>query len=155
MIPSLSFFFTHFFLLIRRKRIAEAYLWILLLGVVSISNLARHNSLTRVSYAELFVPDQSQYPKNSAVLVLDDDWSIYRDNTLASPFFNWKLSGDIFLHPEYYENVIQVYDGLKSDRPDIIRDKSNLLRPFLDRMPELNELYERDGIFYIKKRVSN
>lgn len=155
LIPSLSFFFTHFFLLIRRKRLAEAYLWILLLGIISVSYLSRHNFLSDVRYSALFVPDQGSYPKSNTVLVLDDDWSIYKDIRLASPFFNWKLSDEIFSHPEYYENVIQVYDGLTSDPPDAIRDKNDLLSPFLDQIPELKKLYTRDGDYYIKKRLNN
>lgn len=109
-----------------------------------------------VSYNELFVPDQKPIPNSSnRVLVLDDDWSIYKGNSLATPFFNWKLSGEIFSHPHYYENVIQVYDGLLSDPPDIIRDKNDLLSPFLDQIPELKNLYTKEGIYYTKKRVSN
>lgn len=155
LIPSLSFFFTHFFLLIRRKKIAEAYLWILIVGTISISYLSKNNFLSSIRYAELFVPEQEPYPKSKAVLILDDDWSIYKDNRLASPFFNWKLSAEIFLHPEYYENVTLVYDGINSDPPDIIRDRNDLLSPFLDRIPELKELYTKDGIYYKKKQVSN
>lgn len=155
LIPSLSFFFTHFFLLIRRKRIAEAYIWILLLGTVSLNYLARYNYISRITYDLLYVPDQRKFAEENTLLVLDDDWSLYRNNKLASPFFNWSLSHDLFMHPEYYENVIRVYEGLKSDPPDIIRDKNDLLRPFLDRIPELRQLYHRDGIYYRKAGISN
>jgi hypothetical protein len=65
------------------------------------------------------------------------------------------LSGEIFSHPHYYENVIQVYDGLLADPPDIIRDKNDLLRPFLDQIPELKNLYTKEGIYYTRKRLSN
>jgi Family of unknown function (DUF6427) len=155
LIPSLSFFVTHFFLLIRRKRIAEIYIWILLLGTISVSYGSRFNFLPGVSYSRLFVPDQKPIPGMNRVLVLDDDWSIYKGTSLATPFFNWKLSGEIFSHPHYYENVIQVYDGLLADPPDIIRDKNDLLRPFLDQIPELKNLYTKEGIYYTRKKVSN
>jgi len=154
LIPSLCFFITHFLLLIRRKRIAEAYVWILLLGTVSVSYFARFNLLPSVSYHLLFVPDVKPTAQKSSVLVLDNDWSIYRHHSLASPFFNWNLSHEIFGNPQYYENVIRVYDGLKSDPPDIIRDKDGLLHPFLERIPEIRKLYNKDGIYYTKK-VSN
>lgn len=154
LIPSLSFFITHFLLLIRRRRIAEAYVWILLLGTVSVSYFARYNFLPSVSYQQLFVPVVNPPDQKSRVLVLDNDWSIYRHNSLASPFFNWNLSREIFANPQYYENVIHVYDGLKADLPDIIRDKEGLLPPFLDRIPEIRKLYTKDGIYYTKK-VSN
>lgn len=155
LIPSLSFFITHFLLLIRRRRIAEAYLWILLLGTISTSYLARYNFLTGVNYQQLFVSNLGLPVPGNKILVLDDDWSIYSHNSLASPFFNWKLSREIFLQPDYYENVVQVHDGLISDPPDVIRDKENLLDPFLNRIPALRQLYTRDGIYYTKKTVSN
>ncbi len=154
LIPSLSFFITHFLLLIRRRRIAGVYVWILILGIVSVSYLARFNILPNVDYQPLFVPDPKSSSHNNRVLVLDADWSIYRHNSLASPFFNWNLSREIFSNPQYYENVIQVYDGLKADPPDVIRDKEGLLLPFLDRSPELRKLYTKDGIYYTRN-VSN
>lgn len=155
LIPSLSFFITHFLLLIRRKRFAEIYIWVLLLGTVSVSYLARYNFLTKVDYTELFVPVQQILNPGKRVLVLDDDWSIYKHNQLASPFLNWNLTKEIFSHPEYYENIIRVYEGLKADPPDFIRDKNDLLKPFLERIPELKKLYTKNGIYYTKTSVSN
>jgi len=155
LVPCLSFFFTHFFLLIRRKRIAEAYIWILLLGTVSISTLAKRRYFSKVTYDSLYVHDQRQVGEGNTLLILDDDWSQYQHNKLATPFLDWNLSGEIFSNPEYYENVIRVYEGITSDPPDIIRDKNDLLRPFLDRIPELRKMYVRDGIYYKRKGTSN
>jgi hypothetical protein len=154
LIPSLCFFITHFLLLIRRKRIAETCVWILLLGTVSVSYFARFNLIPSVSYHLLFVPDAKPTALKGTVLVLDNDWSVYRHNSLASPFFNWNLSREIFRNPQYYENVIRIYDGLKADPPDIIRDKDGVLLPFLERAPEIRKLYTKDGIYYTRK-VSN
>jgi hypothetical protein len=154
-IPGISFFITHFLLLIRRKKIAEMYVWLLLVGTVTISYLARYELLSRVSYSSLFVPDQKDSEGGKRVLVLDSDWSIYENNSLASPFFNWYLAEEVFTHPEYYENIISVYDGLITDSPDLIRDKNDLLKPFLQRIPELKKLYVRNGIYYRKRNVNN
>ena len=155
LIPSLSFFITHFLLLIRRKKFAEIYIWVLLVGSVTINYLARYHLLTYVSYSQLFVPGQESANSGKRILVLDDDWSIYKHNRLASPFLNWNLTKDIFYHPEYYKNIITVYDGLKTDPPDLIRDKSDLLKPFLERIPELNKMYTRNGIYYTRLSFSN
>lgn len=154
-IPGLSFFITHFLLLIQRKKFAEICIWILLVGTVSISYLARYDLLDDVKYSQLFVPDRDSANKGKRVLTLDDDWSIYMHNQLASPFLNWSLSEEIFSHPEYYENIIHVYRGLKADPPALIRDKNNLLGPFLERIPELKKVYIRNGIYYTRSEVSN
>ncbi len=139
LIPSLSFFITHFLLLIRRKRFSEMYIWILLIGTISIGYAARYNRLARIDYQRLIVPDQKSIDNVKRILMLDDDWSIYKYHRLATPFLNWGLAEEIFSHPEYYENTLQVYDGFQADPPDIIRDRNDLLKPFLSRIPELKE----------------
>ena len=63
---------------------------------------------------------------------------------------NWDLSKDIFESADYYENVVEVYRGIKEDQPDLIRDKDNLLKPFLARIPELKKMYVRKGVYYIR-----
>ena len=148
LIPSLSFFIAQFLLLIRRRKFAEMSTWVMLVGVVSISYLARYDNIGSVNYARLFVPDPPALPQAARVLVLDDDWSVYKQHPLGSAFFNWSLSKDIFAHAEYYDNVIQVYEGIKSDPPSVIRDKNDLFGPFLERIPEFKKMYVRKGEYY-------
>ncbi|MBA4054002.1 MAG: hypothetical protein C0490_04755 [Marivirga sp.] len=154
-IPGISFFITHFLLLIRRKRLAEIYVWILLVGTVTVSYMARYGVITSVDYTKLFVPEKEFPVKGKRVLVLDSQWGVYKNNSMATPFLNWALSEDIFSHPEYFENQISVYDGLVNDPPDVILDKNDLLKPFLQRIPQLRKLYVRNGIYYNKREISN
>ena len=87
--------------------------------------------------------------------MLDNDINIYKHHTLASPFFNWDLSMEIFSSPDYYESVIKVHKGIIHDPPDIIRDREDKLKPFLERIPDLKEDVRKEDIFYVKKKVSN
>ena len=151
LLPSLSFFITHFLLLVRRKKFAEMHVWVLLIGTTIVSYSARYGLLSNVSYSQLLVPDKEMSVQGKRVLALDNDLSIYKHNQLASVFVDWNLSKDIFTHPEYYENIIQVYDGLNSDLPDIIRDNGDLLKPFLEKIPKLRVLYQKQGNNYVKK----
>ena len=41
-------------------------------------------------------------------------------------------------------------DGLRSDPPEVIRDKNDLMKPFMDRLPELQQSYKRQGMYYIR-----
>jgi len=148
LIPSLSFFVSQFLLLIRRRKFAEINTWVMLVGVVLVCYLARYDHIGRVDYARLFVPDPPALPTAKRVLVLDDDWSVYKHYPLGSAFFNWPLSRDIFAHADYYDNVIQVYEGIKSDPPSLIRDKQDLFGPFLERIPEFRKMYVRKGEYY-------
>ncbi len=147
-IPSLSFFIAHYLLLIRRRRLAEISLWILMTGTLTVSYLARYHVLESVSYKSLLVETSPSFSTNKRILVLDDDLTPYRENKLASPFLNWRLSKSFFIEPDYYEHVILVHEGLTADPPEIIRDADNLLAPFLDRMPALQKRYKKEGIYY-------
>jgi len=150
LVPGFSFFMAHYFLLIRRRNLAEISLWMLLLSIVSISYLARYNKLESVDYNALRVPKTKSEITDKRILVLDNDLEIYKDNQSATPFINWDLSKDIFESADYYENVVEVYRGIKEDQPDLIRDKDNLLKPFLARIPELKKMYVRKDIYYVK-----
>lgn len=149
-IPSLSFFITHSILVIHKKKFAEIGIWILLITTVSISYLARYD-MTGVDYSNLMVKDEKLNKPAKRILVLDDNIGIYKNYSLASPFFNWELSNPIFSTPEYYESVITVHNGLTSDPPDVIRDREDKLKPFLERAPQLKRMYVREAPFYVKK----
>ena len=153
LIPPLSFLFTHFLLLIRRRRFAEMNTWILLIGIVSFAYIARYDKLRGVSYDRLMVQNSTSPLKNTSVLVLGNDPSVYLANRTASAFINWDLAEEIFKSPEYYESVVAVNDGLRSDPPQVIIDRENLLKPFLERLPELKGQYRKDGDIY--KKISN
>jgi len=155
LIPSLSFFITHFLLLVRRRKFAEMHIWLLMVGIVTMSYSARYDLWDRIAYDNLLVPESKTTFEGKRVLTLDADYSFYRNNELASPFLNWNLSKEIFGEPGYYENVIVVYRGLNSDPPDIIRDKDDQLKPFFDQIPKLKGMYSRNGIYYVKNPVSN
>jgi hypothetical protein len=152
LLPSLSFFMTHSLLLIHKKKLAEICIWVILITTVCISYLARYNALA-VDYQRLVVQDQEQkwIRGKKRVLVLDENIGVYKDAQLASPFLNWSISKEIFSSSDYYENVIKVHEGLKNDPPEVIRDKDDVLKPFLNRIPELTNQYVREDIYYIRR----
>ncbi len=149
-IPCLSFFMTHSVLVIHKRKFAEIGIWILLVTTVCISYLARYSAIDAVDYNRLMVNDEKLKVAGQRILVLDNDLNAYKHHDLASPFFNWELSKEIFSAPEYYENVIQVYRGLTLDPPDVIRDREDKLKPFLDRIPELKKKYTKQDVYYVK-----
>jgi len=152
--PALAYLITHMLLMIRRKRIAEIFFWILLVGVIGISYLSRYGKIGAVQYDSLIVKEtNSQQLTGKRILVLGDHPEWYKENSLATPFFNWALSKPIFEHPEYYENVFAVYHGFKADPPEVIVDSTGYLAPFLERIPELKNQYQKSAGGYT--RISN
>jgi hypothetical protein len=143
LIPPLSFYLSHFLLLIRRRRFAEMNLWVLLIGIVAMNYLSRYGKIQGVSYANLVVQDSQRYAhiRDKRVLVLDDDLAVYKYNVPAPAFLNWTLSQEIFGQPGYYENVARVYQAFKKDPADIILDPKNLMPAYMVRIPELQKQY--------------
>jgi hypothetical protein len=144
-IPSFCFFFTHFLLLIRRKKFAEMNIWIMLIGTIIISYLARYNKIDSIQYNNLMAKESQSKIQGKKLLVLDDDLSLYRNNALATNFLNWNLSQSYFKQPNYYENVILVYESFKHDPPQIIVDKHNVMPAMLERIPALKHEYKNEG----------
>jgi hypothetical protein len=155
LLPPLTFFISHFLLLVRRRWLGEAFVWILLIGTTSVTYASRYDFIKQVRYTNLIVPQAVEGVSGKRLLVLDDDWAAYRDNKLATPFLNWQLSEEIFSQPDYYDNLLKVYDGFTEDPPEIIRDRNNMLKPFLDRIPALNKLYYKNGIYYNRRSINN
>jgi hypothetical protein len=143
-IPSFSFFFTHFFLSFQRKLFAELSIWFLLVGLFLTSYSARYGYLTGVSYDALFTQQEPGAPVNKRILVLSDDLSYYAVNRLATPYFNWQLSKPVFEQADYYENTVEIYTAIKKDPPEIIIDPDHYLKVFFERSPELKAKYVRN-----------
>lgn len=141
--PAVCFFFTHFLLLIRRRRFAEINIWILMIGLVSIMYLARYGKLTFIKYDRLIVPSSSITINNSRVLMLDNSLSPFLHNTLAPPFINWSCSQEIFDAPQFYENVLLVNRLFENDAPQIIIDPENKIEKFFNRLPKLKNQYAK------------
>ncbi|MFZ6012827.1 MAG: hypothetical protein ACOYXT_20950 [Bacteroidota bacterium] len=148
-IPCFSFFFTHFLLMIRRKKFAEINLWLFLLGVVTTSYLARYGKLESINYERMFVKTENQAISNKKILVLENDLSLYAENSLATKFLNWDLSRDIFEHPEYYDNITEVYEAFRKDMPQVIVDPNHVMDAFWEKMPGLKRRYKKvsDGVY--------
>lgn len=142
----MSFFISHFFLIVMRRRFAELAFWIFVgsIGFMSYSSLYAGDD---GKYKELVVPAGDTGLAGKKIVVLADSIEMYRGNVLGTPFLNWKLAGEIFREPEYYDHIGIVYDGFR-DKPDLIIDPSNLMAPFLERIPELRREYTRSAEGY-------
>jgi len=149
LIPSLTYFISHYLLLIRRKRIAEMMLWLLVLGALGVSWLAKAGRLSSVNYANLIVVEKSKSGiAGKRVLNLDDDITIYQSNKVAGFFLDPKLSQSVSKHPEYFKNVLLMQLSFEKDAPEIIVDKDDLMKPFFQRMPKWKPQYKREGVYY-------
>jgi len=152
-IPVLSYFISHYLLLIRRRWIAETMLWIFLFGIVGIASFSRYKKIKSIDYSALSITQPVSLPKSKKLMILGDHKQAYIDHTLAGYFLNWNLSKEVFETPDYFENLLIIDRAFRSDPPDVIIDEKDLMSPVMDRIPSLKSKYKREGSNYI--RISN
>jgi hypothetical protein len=155
LIPPVSFFLTHFLLLIRRRKFAEINLWVLLIGIVTVAYLARYNTFDRIQYQNLVVKEVPQQIKGKRILVLDHQPDLFLTNRLATSFYDWDMCRPVFEQPDYYEHVLMVHRTFENDFPEIIIDPKNLMKRFLERIPSLEAKYEKSPEGYRLKKINN
>lgn len=147
-VPAVSFFLTHFLLLIRRRKFAEINTWVLLVGIVSVSYLARYEKISMISYQDLFVHENKSSTKNKKILVLSHEPAAFRDNTLGSAFYEWRLCEPVFKNPDYYDNLLLVHRAFEKETPEVIIDPENLMARFFNRLPQLRAKYNKTAEGY-------
>ncbi|MBL7873034.1 MAG: hypothetical protein JNM78_15565 [Cyclobacteriaceae bacterium] len=152
-IPPLAYFTSHYLLLIRRKWIGEIMLWMFVGGIVTTSQLARYGKINAIEYGGLSITESNyrNQIKGKKILVLGTDWGLFKENKLASYFYDWSLSKNYFENPDYFENVVLIDQSLVLDAPQIIVDTKNLMEKIMVRNPKLMSKYERAGDLYILK----
>jgi hypothetical protein len=155
LLPPVSFFLTHFLLLIRRRKYADMHLWILLVAIVTVAYLARYNKIESVKYDKLVVKKSKHPVKGKRILVLDHQPALFVENQLATSFYEWNVSSSIFEQPDYYNNLLIVSRSFEADPPEIIVDPKNLMKAFFERIPALKAKYDQSPEGYRLKKVSN
>ena len=150
-LPPLSYFISHYILLIRRKRLAEITVWTFVICVVGVLFLSRATVFKSVKYETLFV-SESKYNqiKDKRILILSDDKTLLLHNTLATGFYNWRLSEPVFSEQDYFENVILVDKAFAQGAPEVIVDPKNLMVNVFNRIPSLKTQYKREADLYVR-----
>ena len=152
MIPSLAYFFSHYLLLIRRKWIAESMLWILIFGIMSMNLLAANGRVGSVDYSKMYVPDKALPVSNKKVMVLGDDLSVYKSNTLGGYFLDWRLSERTLNGIQYYDHVLTIDEMFHKCPPDVIVDEKGMFVLLANRIPSLANRYRKQADdLYVKK----
>lgn len=150
--PSLAYFISHYILLVRRKWLAETLLWFFVLGIVLVSYLARYSKIKGVDYAGLFYAKTEQTFSNKKIVVFDNQWGYFEQNTLATGFYDWSVSQRYLTETDFFENVVLIDKNFRNDMPDVIVDPHRVMPNIFERIPDLEKKYVRAGNNYILKQ---
>ena len=144
LLPSLVFFMTFFFLIIKRAWLSEI-LFLLTWGIViGLGYYSLHYLRPMdINYVTTNALKDSYAIKNKKILVLGDNFLPYYMNTIATPYLNWTLSQEHFKYLNTYKTTIEVYNNFTKELPDFIIDEKNFMPTLTNRIPMLGNLYEK------------
>lgn len=146
-LPSLTYFVSHYLLIIRRKWIAETMLWIFMIGILLVSNLTRAGRIDWVDYSKMILP-KNDIMGGKRVMLLGDGISVYQQNSLGGYFLNWPLSRETVRGIDYFENVETLWQSFQRNPPDVIIDQEKLAPAMFKRLPSVAKQYRKEGDVY-------
>lgn len=148
LVPAISFFLSHYLLLIKRKWLSEIY-FLLIFSVIIWNNFNYFYNIipviNKVSYkSELVIPNNFSN-QNKKILVLGDDLSYYQGNKIVTPYLNWNLSQSHFGDLDRYSIVLSVLDNISREYPELIIDTTDKQVSMLlfKKAPQLAEVYSQ------------
>ncbi len=143
----MAFYLTHYFLLIRRRYLAEIMLT-LFIGymVFAVYGSAKnwYNITDYLQYDDLLVQEHplKEQVNDKRLWVIGDEISLYENATLATPYYNYAISKLQLEELGYYDNLTAIYRALQKDYPEIIVDENEIFPAFQKYIPILKTRYK-------------
>lgn len=145
-VPVFAYYFSHFFLTIRRRLWAEILFSLLVVALVFVNYGSTYGFATfmRPSYFEDYFIKASSHKEfeGKKILVLGSDIRAYHYAKSATPFLNWDISRKVLERPDYYDNLTVILKGFQEDMPEIILDPHSIMPQLMDRILPLAKNYQ-------------
>ncbi|MEZ4905799.1 MAG: hypothetical protein R2822_30555 [Spirosomataceae bacterium] len=161
-IPPMAFFSVNFFMLLKRRWLAEILFLVVFLIILffryQTTFLSKSFSINQSVRLGNLKIDQSALPKEinqEKILVIGEDEGEYKNNFPATAYLNWELAKYDFENLDSYESVISIFDNFIADPPTYIIDKINIMPRLFERLPELKIRYQKTqwkGIYRLINR---
>jgi hypothetical protein len=148
LVPPLTFFITHYFLLYKRGWLAEFIFMFFSVLFVTQGFLLSYN---RTELSELINIETQRYEpvtlpislENKKVLVLGDHHGEYYRNDLATPYLSWEIAREHIEEMDNYERVIKFFNNFSTDLPEVLIDKDEWAEKIFDKIPQLSIRYKK------------
>ena len=148
LIPSLSFFITHYFLLFRKAWLAEILFLVFSVYMVTQNFLVSFQT-TKISHL-IRIENQRYQPvelpinlENKKILVLGNHNGEYFGNDLATPYLSWEIAKKQLEQMDRYDQVIKLYNNFSSDLPEVLIDKDAWAEQIFKKIPQLSLRYKK------------
>ena len=146
-LPAVSFFVAHAYLLQEKRWLAELS-FVSVLALLLFLNFG-HSLIARFSklespYEALVLPEPPWEVEGEQIWVLGEASSYYRNNRLATPFLNWELTESYLEQLDSYNVVTRIYREIEAQPPVFIVDMEGKMGELFSRAPLLKRNYEQD-----------
>ena len=146
-----AFYLSHFFLLIRRRFLAE----VLFLSFFGLTLLINYGSLKNIvvpqqwfNYQDLLTQATpwDQLVKDKHILIIGEDLNAFERAQLATPYFNWHLSQRHLAQLQSFNSLAVVYRNFAQDLPEVIIDQKQIAPELFERMPTIGAKYRKSTV---------
>ena len=146
-----AFYLSHFFLLIRRRFMAE----ILFLSFFATTLLINYGSLKNMvipeqwfSFDNLLISATpwDQLVEDKHILIIGEDLNAFEEASLATPYFNWHFSKRHLGQLHSYNSLSVVYKNFTQDLPEVIIDQKEIVPELFQRMPTIGSKYQESSV---------
>lgn len=142
-IPFASFFTVHLIALFKRPVLTILLNIVLSVGPIFMLWSISHNWFPEVNTS----PDTTSLKrfesivKNKRIMILGSAKHLYKDASLAGPFYDWGLSKTFIAELDYYDNLVFLQNALTKSEPEVIIDLENNWNKISKRLPMISKKY--------------
>lgn len=138
LIPIIAYFWTHYFILLRRRIFRFLMPGILVFGCLAYSIFL---------YSKYMVPMTVKpvLETNENTMVFSHDLDYYLEAKVLSPCFNDQMTINAFEGLAYYQSAVVLFQLFEKANPDWIIDELNVIPPFFNRFPSVATKYKSLG----------
>ncbi len=142
-IPATAYFTVHFISLFKKPIYALLLNIILFFAPTSILWGVSHNWIPQA----VTTPDVSslapykEMVKGKRIMVLGSAKNLYKNASLAGPFYDWGLSKTFFSNLDYYDNLVFLQNQLNNANPEVIIDLENNWKNISKGLPTVAAKY--------------
>lgn len=155
-VAPVSFFISHYFLLIRRKLLAE----LVFIGFFTLTLIINYGALFHIIIPPGIIKTDAlviqptpwdRLVEGKKILIVGEDPAAYLHAYPATPYLNWDLSKKHLERTNAFDNLSVIYRNLSNDTPEVIIDQKNLVPDLFKQMPTIASKYTRqDNAYFLK-----
>jgi hypothetical protein len=155
LIMPLCFFYTFYFIQLKKTRVANMLLLTAIMGMILVQARTAMGLAWRGSSRKLVVKAKKNALLENKRLFVAGDSSIYYLNAkIATKYLNWDVSHKDFGNIDEFSSIESIKNSLDKDLPEVIVDHQHIMSKVFKRVPSLKEkylLYE-SGIYVLQRK---